>query len=267
MTDDTMDVDEEPLSTAEERLVDLLSNYQHVLESHNDTIPTSLSSNEAELEPEFIRGCRVIELLARAPWGMSTVRSLRESDVTAPDILEMVKVVYSAEIRQTATGDTPRQIGRFEIIRELGRGGLGVVFLARDPVLKRDVALKIPRPEALLTPDLRQRFTREAEAAARLTHPNLVSVFEVGEAGPVCYIATAYCHGPNLSDWLAERRDPVPARMAAEIVAELADGMEYAHSQGAPPGSQTKQCADGIAWKVSRSVRHRHQSSLYTEDH
>ncbi len=64
-------------------------------------------------------------------------------------------------------------------MRELGSGGSGVVFLARDPVLGRFVALKIPRPETLFVTGLRRRFIREAQAAARLTHPNLVPVYEV----------------------------------------------------------------------------------------
>jgi len=127
---------------------------------------------------------------------------------------------------------TARKFGRFEIVRELGRGGLGVVFLAHDPVLNRQVAIKIPRPEALMTPDLRLRFAREAQAAARLTHPHLVSVYEVGEVGPICYIASAFVEGPNLAVWLRGRRPAPTAQQAASIVAVLADAMQYAHQHG-----------------------------------
>ena len=127
---------------------------------------------------------------------------------------------------------TARKFGRFEIVRELGRGGLGVVFLAHDPVLNRQVAIKIPRPEALMTPDLRLRFSREAQAAARLTHPHLVSVYEVGEVGPICYIASAFVEGPNLAVWLRGCRPAPTAQQAASIVAVLADAMQYAHQHG-----------------------------------
>ena len=126
----------------------------------------------------------------------------------------------------------PRQVGRFVILRELGRGGHGFVLLAHDPILRRHVALKLPRPEHLLSPVLRRRFLRESQAAARLTHPNLVSVYEVGQAGPFCYIASAYCAGPTLSEWLSKRSTPVPPRIAARIVNQLASAMQYAHAHG-----------------------------------
>jgi|GEM_PF-1792171 len=124
-----------------------------------------------------------------------------------------------------------RHIGRFEIVRELGRGGLGMVLLANDPVLRRRVALKIPRPEAVVTPQLRKRFRREGQAAARLLHTHIVPVYEVGQIGPICFIAGAYVEGENLAQWLASRAAPCPARMAAGVVADLADAMHYAHSQ------------------------------------
>lgn len=131
----------------------------------------------------------------------------------------------------TADG-MPRRMGRFEIECELGRGGLGVVLLAYDPVLKRRVALKIPRAEALITAELRQRFQREAQAAARLTHPHIVPVHEVGEVGPICFIAAAYIRGQSLSEWLRTAAGPMTPRAAAELVAELAEAMHYAHGQG-----------------------------------
>lgn len=140
----------------------------------------------------------------------------------------------SEEIRDADTGNGAgfERLGRFEIVRELGRGAFGIVFLADDPLLRRQVALKVPRPEILLTTDSRRRFLREAQAAARLTHPNLIPVYETGEVGPICYIAAMYCDGLTLSAWLGERIQPVCPLMAATIVAQLADGVAYAHSQG-----------------------------------
>jgi predicted Ser/Thr protein kinase len=126
----------------------------------------------------------------------------------------------------------PTTIGRFELQRELGRGGHGVVFLAFDPLLRRRVALKVPRPEMLVTPEMRRRFEREAEAAARLDHPNLVPVHEVGEAGPLCYLVTAYCSGPNLAAWLRQRVTPLPPVDVARLLLQLAEGVAYMHAHG-----------------------------------
>jgi WD40 repeat protein/serine/threonine protein kinase len=123
-------------------------------------------------------------------------------------------------------------LGRFQIRRELGRGGCGVVFLAYDPLLGREVALKVPRAEVLLTPEARERFQREARAASTLDHPNLVPVHEAGAVGPVCFLVTAYCPGPTLAAWLKERAEPVPFRVAALLVAALADAAEHAHQRG-----------------------------------
>ncbi len=126
----------------------------------------------------------------------------------------------------------PQKIGRFEIVRVLGRGGQGLMLLAHDPVLARHVALKVPWSETLITPKLRRRFLREAQAVARLTHPHIVAVYEVGEVGPICYIASAFVAGESLSAWLARHGGPIDPREAAGIVADLADAMDYARKQG-----------------------------------
>lgn len=134
-----------------------------------------------------------------------------------------------------ASDDVAREttrIGRFQLRRELGRGGFGVVLLAYDPHLRRDVALKVPRGDVLVTPELRERFQREARAAAGLDHPNIVPVFDAGEVGPVCYIASLYCPGVTLAQWLREHKDPVSFAVAAELVAALADGVQHAHDRG-----------------------------------
>ncbi len=161
-------------------------------------------------------------LLARLEGDLACIQLLREL------------LPRRAPIRaSTAPADAPVvELGRFQVRRELGRGAFGVVFLAYDTDLRRLVALKIPRPEALTTTALRQRFLREARAAAGLDHPNLVPVFEVHVNGPVCYIASAYCPGITLAAWLKESNLPVPVREAAQLVATLAEAVQHAHGRG-----------------------------------
>ena len=150
------------------------------------------------------------------------------------DFLDKVLNTTSGSVPEgTEPGATStRRIGRFTIVRELGRGGFGVVYLARDPVLGREVALKLPRPEVLLTPAMRGRFLREARAAAALDHPGLVPVHEAGEIGPLIYIVSTFCDGPDLREWLKNQTEPVPPRLAARLVAEIALAVQHAHDRG-----------------------------------
>lgn len=128
--------------------------------------------------------------------------------------------------------ETPRTLGRFQLLRELGQGTFGVVFLAHDPLLRRDIALKIPHMEVLLTAELRDRFRHEARVAAGLNHPRIVPVHDAGEEGGICYIASAFCQGITLAAWLRQRTAPVPPTLAAEIVGCLAEAVEHAHQRG-----------------------------------
>jgi serine/threonine protein kinase/WD40 repeat protein len=123
-------------------------------------------------------------------------------------------------------------LGRFRIHREIGRGAFGVVFHAYDPQLARDVALKVPRAEVLVTPELGGRFAQEARTAAGLEHPNLVPVYEAGQEGPICYIVSAYCPGITLAAWLKAHTDPVPYADAAQLLATLAEAVAHAHQRG-----------------------------------
>ncbi|MFO0846477.1 MAG: serine/threonine-protein kinase [Gemmataceae bacterium] len=115
----------------------------------------------------------------------------------------------------------------FQVLGELGRGGMGVVWTARHVRLKRLVALK----QILTTdPELLARLKTEAEAAARLSHPNIVQIHEVVEQDGLQYLALEYVEGGSLQGLLAN--GPVPARRAAALVAGLARAMEYAHGRG-----------------------------------
>ena len=98
--------------------------------------------------------------------------------------------------------------------------------------LRRRIALKVPRAEVLALASIRRRFLREAEAASRLDHPNIVPVYEMGENGPVLYIASAYCQGPTLAEWLRQRTTPMPWGEAARLVAVLAEAVAHAHGRG-----------------------------------
>jgi WD40 repeat protein len=216
------------LTPEEERLLDMLIAYDEALVA--GVSPVGSTSAPAELQPgmadQLLRGQRLLELLA----------ALNPSDDArppAPPVVNEPPLLGVDALWHTLPEDgaLPPQLGRFVILRELGRGGHGVVLLAHDPILKRHVALKVPRPENLLSASMRRRFVREAQTAARLTHPNLVSVYEVGEIGPVCYIASAYCPGPTLAEWLATRGTPVSPQLAARVIEQLALALQYAHEQ------------------------------------
>jgi eukaryotic-like serine/threonine-protein kinase len=138
----------------------------------------------------------------------------------------------STSVSSPGPGEAPARVGRFQVVRELGRGAFGIVFLGFDPLLGREVALKIPALQVVATPGLCRRFLREAQAAAGLCHPNLVNVYETGAWGPAAYIATEYCPGETLAAWLQNRAEPVPVAAAATLVATFARALDYAHNQG-----------------------------------
>jgi serine/threonine protein kinase len=200
-----------------EQLADLLPAYDDALREGTLPPTADLSSSGPEL-PARLRRAQACLRRLRARWpGRQTDNP---GDATAPG-------------RSMSDLASPgAQLGRFAIRSLLGRGGHGVVYLAWDPSLRREVALKVARPETFLDADLHGRFRREAAAAAGLDHPNLVPVHELGEAGPWVYIVSAYCPGPSLAVWLRERREPVAIATAAGLVAALADAVAYMHGRG-----------------------------------
>ena len=121
--------------------------------------------------------------------------------------------------------------GRYSLERELGRGGMGIVFLAQEVRLDRPVALKLLPPEYAVQPPLRERFLREARTAAKLSHPHVVPIFAVDEVGDFVFFAMAYVNGQTLGQRVRER-GPVPPREAARILREVAWALGYAHAQG-----------------------------------
>jgi tetratricopeptide (TPR) repeat protein/TolB-like protein len=122
-----------------------------------------------------------------------------------------------------------RTLGRYEIVAEISRGGMGVVYRARDVRLNREVALKVLPPELVADPDRRQRFVQEARAASALEHPHIAVIHEIDEVDGVSFIAMELVRGDKLSDLTG--RGPLPAHRALEIATEIAEGLARAHDK------------------------------------
>src|SRR5216110_1615763 len=122
------------------------------------------------------------------------------------------------------------ELGDYELVEEIGRGGQGVVFRARQKSLNRTVALKVISLGQWASEAHVKRFRREAEAAARLEHPCIVPIYEVGERDGSCYFSMKFVEGGQLDEVV--RREPMPPRRAAELIAKVARTVHYAHEHG-----------------------------------
>ncbi|MFF3863342.1 serine/threonine-protein kinase [Streptomyces sp. NPDC002209] len=123
------------------------------------------------------------------------------------------------------------QIAGYQVEREIGRGGMGVVYLAEDLRLGRAVALKVLAPELTRSDAFRRRFIHESRAAAAIDHPHILPIFEAGEANGVLYIAMRYVSGPDLGA-LLDRDGPLPVPGAMRIAAQVASALDAAHEHG-----------------------------------
>ncbi|HVT04908.1 MAG TPA: protein kinase [Thermoanaerobaculia bacterium] len=128
-------------------------------------------------------------------------------------------------------------LGRYEVVRELGKGAMGIVYLAKDPLIGRLVALKtirlIPNSDDEETREFQQRFIREAQAAGILSHPCIVTVHDIGqdEESSISFIAMEYVEGPNLKEVLQQGK-PIDFNEIGEIVAQVAEALDFAHAKG-----------------------------------
>jgi serine/threonine-protein kinase len=131
-------------------------------------------------------------------------------------------------------GKVPSRLGRYQLVHEIGKGAMGVVYRARDPMINREVALKViplaAEFEGDELEDARTKFFREAEMAGRLSHPHIVTIYDAGEHDGTAYIAMELLRGQHLVEHTSAAR-LLPPAIAIELVARLAGALHYAHQQ------------------------------------
>jgi tRNA A-37 threonylcarbamoyl transferase component Bud32 len=194
------------------------------------------------LEPAFaeFRRCEANEPLATVMYKLSLAFEGQAKPERAEAVIQWMKRTHSAseptnKFALGATNGTPQRLGRYVIDKKIGKGAMGAVYLAKDPRINRAVALKvIPIEKEFEDEELQEarlRFFREAESAGRLTHPNIITVFDCGEDKHLAYIAMEYLQGISLTEFTNPKRLLAPNK-ALELCARTAEALDYAHNQG-----------------------------------
>ena len=195
-----------------------------------------------------IRICRKCgaKIFSDAPRGLCTACVLETALGIFPDApvaADQENEAANRRMGESARSPSPRfsdspfqsvpmlgELGDYELLEEIGRGGQGVVFRARQKSLNRTVALKVISLGQWASKAHLKRFRREAEAAASLDHPGIVPIYEVGERDGSCYFSMKFVEGGQLDE--VTRREPMPIRRAVELIAKVARTVHYAHEHG-----------------------------------
>ena len=201
------------------------------MNSPRDSVDFDEIANDFAIRVRRGESPKIEDYAARYPSLADTIRELLPLVLT----IERSKLVHveSAAIPSSASHRKLQRLGDFRILRELGRGGMGIVYEAVQESLQRTVAVKILPAGALLQPQRLDQFQREARTAAQLHHTNIVPVFGVGHEGDVHYYVMQRIDGVGLDQFLdANQRQPIPPHDAARIASQLADALDYAHQHG-----------------------------------
>ncbi|MCJ7593480.1 MAG: serine/threonine protein kinase, partial [Desulfobacterales bacterium] len=156
-------------------------------------------------------------------------------DAEASMIFGATGATHPGDIGATLVGlDTRPTLGRYEVVGELGRGAMGVVYKGEDPKIHRTVAIKTIRLSDFddeVLDEIKERFFREAESAGLLTHPNIVTIYDCGEEHDLAYIAMEFLDGKDLEEY-TKKGNLLPMRETLSVVSHVAEALDYAHTKG-----------------------------------
>ncbi len=180
-----------------------------------------------------------------------------------------VATITSPQFTRVADDGQPVQVGRYEVLEPLGRGGMASVVRARDPALHREVAIKFLHADLCVEGECRTRFLREAKAAGRLSHPNIVVVHDVGEIDGRPYMAMELLDGGSLADDL-DRRRRLPVAEVVAIGIQLARALDYAHRRGVvhrdiKPGNVLRDATSGVVKLTDFGIAHLDEPAAMAE--
>ncbi|HWF61037.1 MAG TPA: serine/threonine-protein kinase [Nitrospira sp.] len=160
---------------------------------------------------------------------------LRTEDIDGIDSEQESSETETAAHILTTQNSPPGTLGRYKVLKELGRGSMGVVYLGKDPTIQRFVAIKTMRLDEIADRDklqeVKARFFREAESTGRLSHSNIVTIFDAGEEDDLAYIAMELLQGTTLTQW-SRKPNLLALGKVISILATVAEAMDYAHQQG-----------------------------------
>lgn len=162
------------------------------------------------------------------------VELLQNASFQAPSEIETAADFQNSKLPADDEGEIPTPLAqhpRYEIIRQIGRGGMGRVFKASHRMMGRSVAIKVIHQAWVRRPEAIERFHREVQTAASLDHPNIVTAYDAEQAGDLHFLAMEYVDGVNLAETVSTR-GPLPVAEACEYVRQVAIGLEYAHQRG-----------------------------------
>ena len=189
-----------------------------------------------ERKRQFSKAVSVYEYMAEHDPNYKDIQTRMERARTAGETM-----VFGASLSGGSagtlllTGGARPTLGRYEIIKELGRGAMGTVYLGRDPKINREVAIKTMALSQEFEEDelaeVKERFFREAETAGRLNHPNIVTIYDAGEEHDLAYIAMEYLEGTDLTPFTKPGK-LLPKVAVLKVVGKVAEALDYAHGQG-----------------------------------
>lgn len=193
-----------------------------------------------------------------------------------PDMADALRERYRALVQMgLATGSSgsfPERLGDFHLRKRLGGGGMGVVFLAHQESLGREVALKLIRPEHLYFPGARARFRRETEAVAKLQHPNIVPIYTVGEEDGVPYFAMEHLEGCSLARAVSALKGKVPDLLSGNDLLQVVEAARVASGEAEPSPTPELRNLDwvrtctSLVLQIARALEHAHGRGILHRD-